>query len=72
MCVLGFGLFHVFQGQACSGAGDMVDDTPIQSIATSGCPASQDSCPADPGEDNIHNYMDYSYDVWYVCCLARA
>lgn len=54
------GLYHVFQG-GCSGAGDQVDDTPPQSTATSGCPASQDSCPGG-GVDSIHNYMDYSYD----------
>ncbi|KAL8788880.1 MAG: hypothetical protein Q9195_007094 [Heterodermia aff. obscurata] len=59
-----FGLFHVFQGQSCSGAGDSVSDTPIQKIATSGCPSSQDSCPNQAGLDNIHNYMDYSYDTW--------
>ena len=59
-----FGLFHVFQGQSCSGAGDSVADTPLQSVATSGCPASQDSCPRATGLDSINNYMDYSYDVW--------
>ncbi|MCJ1314575.1 hypothetical protein MMC25_008257 [Agyrium rufum] len=59
-----FGLFHVFQGQACSGAGDSVSDTPIQSTATSGCPSSKDSCPNSAGLDNIHNYMDYSTDIW--------
>ena len=59
------GLFHVFQGQACSGSGDSVSDTPIQKIATSGCPASQDSCPNVSGLDSIHNYMDYSDDSCY-------
>jgi hypothetical protein len=54
------GLYHVFQG-GCSGSGDSVDDTPPQSTATSGCPASQDSC-SGGGVDSIHNYMDYSYD----------
>ncbi|KXT18018.1 hypothetical protein AC579_9605 [Pseudocercospora musae] len=57
-----FGLYHVFQGQSCSGPGDYVSDTPTQRIATSGCPASQDSCPNATGVDSIHNYMDYSYD----------
>jgi len=58
-----FGLYHVFQGQACSGSGDYVSDTPIQKTATSGCPSSQDSCPSASGLDSIHNYMDYSYDA---------
>ena len=53
-----FGLYHVFQGSACSGSGDFVSDTP-----TSGCPASQDSCPNQAGVDSIHNWMDYSYDA---------
>ncbi|KAL8808413.1 MAG: hypothetical protein Q9200_004291 [Gallowayella weberi] len=41
-----FGLFHVFQGQSCSGSGDSVSDTPQQKTPTSGCPASKDSCPS--------------------------
>lgn len=58
-----FGVYHVFQGQSCSGSGDQVSDTPIQRTATNGCPASQDSCPNASGVDSIHNYMDYSYDA---------
>lgn len=60
-----FGLFHVFQGQSCSGSGDSVADTPQQQVATSGCPSTQDSCPSVAGLDSIHNYMDYSYDICY-------
>ncbi|KAG9053691.1 hypothetical protein FS842_007420 [Serendipita sp. 407] len=55
------GVYHVFQGNSCSGKGDYVDDTPEQSTATFGCPASKNSC-SQSGNDSIHNYMDYSYD----------
>jgi hypothetical protein len=57
------GLYHTFQG-GCKKAGDEVDDTPAQSLATNGCPTDQDSCPAE-GMDPVHNYMDYSYDSCY-------
>ncbi len=59
-----FGLFHVFQGSSCSGSGDYVSDTPIQSTPTRGCPAGKDSCPSVAGLDSINNYMDYSSDAW--------
>ena len=42
------GLLHTFAGESCSSSdyGDFVADTPQQSVATSGCPASSaDSCP---------------------------
>ncbi len=59
-----FGLFHVFQGQSCSGAGDSVADTPFQTTPTRGCPTSKDTCPNSPGLDSVTNYMDYSDDRW--------
>lgn len=61
-----FGLFHVFQGSSCSGPGDSVSDTPLQSTSTSGCPTGKDSCPSAAGLDSINNYMDYSFDSCYT------
>ncbi|KAG8749066.1 hypothetical protein FRC14_001714 [Serendipita sp. 396] len=55
------GLYHVFQGNSCTGFGDYVIDTPAQKTSTSGCPSSKSSCPNNGG-DGFHNYMDYSYD----------
>jgi len=61
----GFGLYHVFQGAACSGncevVGDQVCDTTYQRTSTSGCPNNKDSC-GDGVQDNYHNFLDYSYD----------
>lgn len=54
-----FGLYHTFEN-GCTPPGDEVDDTPYEAAPTWGCPLGQDSCPDDPGEDPIHNYMDYT------------
>ena len=61
------GLLHTFEGYACSGDGDFIDDTPFESQSTNGCPAkpAKDSCPTTTGVDPIHNYMDYSTDACY-------
>ncbi|KAF2156125.1 zincin [Myriangium duriaei CBS 260.36] len=63
------GLLHVFEGYACSGLGDYVSDTPVQSTATEGCPIKpqKDSCVGQgmDGVDAVHNYMDYSTDACY-------
>jgi hypothetical protein len=58
------GLFHTFQG-GCTRLNDQVDDTPAQATPTTGCPQTRDSCPL-PGDDPIHNYMDYSWDSCYT------
>jgi hypothetical protein len=48
----------------CTG-GDLVTDTPAENQPYRGCNPNNvpDTCPADPGLDPIHNYMDYSDDV---------
>lgn len=56
------GLFHTFEGNSCTGQGDLVADTPQQLEPTAGCPESSDTCPDSPGLDAIHNYMDYTID----------
>ena len=58
------GLLHVFQGFACDGEGDLIDDTPVTQTDSVGCPTGKDSCPDGPGLDPIHNFMDYSDDSW--------
>lgn len=64
------GLLHTFEGKSCTGPGDYIDDTPVESTATDGCPTDpvKRSCPDQqkPDEsDPIHNYMDYSIDDCY-------
>jgi hypothetical protein len=58
------GLAHTFEG-GCNGKGDGIGDTPAMLVPTSGCPEGKDTCPARPGLDPIHNYMDYSFDSCY-------
>ena len=76
-----FGLFHPFQPSGpgidwtgpgvCEGTGDYIEDTPLQKDPSQGCPMKKDSCPDQPGEDSVDNYMDYSDDAWYgTWCIA--
>lgn len=59
------GLFHTFQG-GCAPPGDFVDDTPAEAIEHLGC-IPGDSCPADPGNDPLDNFMSYADDI----CMHR-
>ena len=58
------GLYHTFQG-GCTSTNDEVGRHPGRRRADEGCPAGRDTCPL-PGNDPIHNYMDYSYDTCYT------
>ncbi|WP_460369356.1 zinc metalloprotease, partial [Actinocorallia lasiicapitis] len=54
------GLFHTFEN-GCLNPGDGVADTPPEAMPTEGCPVRKNTCVA-PGDDPVHNYMDYGYD----------
>jgi hypothetical protein len=55
------GLRHIWGDGGCN-VDDFCADTPNTGAANGGCPIGIDSCPADPGNDMIENYMDYTDD----------
>ena len=64
-----FGLLHVFE-PTCSYNGDWVNDTASARTAATEetlCDAVLDSCPGQPGNDPIDNYMNYAADE----CMTR-
>jgi len=54
------GLDHTFNGN-CSNPNDGIDDTPQHhQDGLWSCNSGQDTCPNDPGNDPVSNYMNYS------------
>ena len=55
------GLYHTFQTD-CAAPDDAVDDTPRNNSEYVQTCNTQDTCPDDPGNDPVENYMNYSDD----------
>ena len=60
------GLRHIWGDGGCT-VDDFCADTPVAGAANFGCPTGTDSCPTNPGLDQIQNYMDYTDDT----CMDR-
>ncbi len=60
------GLLHVYQGDSCSGEGDLIPDTPAQRTKSSICPVPManpwDKCAPPLGMSR--NFMDVAWDLW--------
>lgn len=54
------GLLHTFQGESCTGDGDLIDDTPAEeSYIFMECPKGKDTCPDQKGLDPIDNFSTF-------------
>jgi hypothetical protein len=55
------GLLHTFEG-GCTEPNDLVKDTPAEGEPSITCEGVKDTCDL-PGDDPVHNFMDYAVDA---------